>query len=261
VKIEITSDGQTVLEMATKKTAVPGFYERYKDLIHLLLGFLLTGLIGALLTQRLDESNTSRQREFESRKEAIAGSTAFFKELSVLLDGRRWESRQMIFEMHKFVDNYDLNASQAQKEAQLAQLKSAYTIYYKSVSNYNASLNWTRVLIFKYFSKKAELDFYGENDKSGTTNDPNKESITGGFMVLHKLIRESYAQLLVGEETQDSNGKPWWSSIKQAGGEQYTSAMTVASNKMFDKIYRFYNRIRNCMINRRNTSDPVVCNQ
>jgi hypothetical protein len=252
MKIEITSDSQTVFEMATKQSA-PSVYTQYKDLIHLLLGFLFTGLIGTFLTQRLDDSNTSRQREFELTKEAVTGSTSFFRELSVMLDGRRWESQQMIFEMLKFVDKYDPQASTAEKDAQRLQLKSAYASYYKSVANYNASLNSTRVLIFKYFSKNAELQFFGEDYIDGTPGDSNRQSITGGFFTLHNLIREAKDTLLV----DDSSGAPKWSGI---GGAEYTKNLQSAQGKIFDKIYRFYNSIRNCMIYQ-NTVDRKICHQ
>lgn len=157
-------------------------YQRYKELWLLIVGFLLTSLVGAWITgfhQSLADARSDRETRAANARTTGMDTLA---RISEDISRRHYHSLRMI----------DQVRAEHRDDPPAAETGAAIRASYASaMEHWNLHWNLMRVLIKRGFSPDLERMFYDyEGDKAHeAAGDTAALSITGKFRTLHRAIR------------------------------------------------------------------------
>ena len=138
-------------------------FGRYHDIIILLVGFVLTTLVGGYLTQSWQTRSARIQREAEHKRTEQAAATRLFEELSRLMDKRLYRMRRV----HNGLGS-NVSGEKMQKR---------WDSYREVLFEWNENLNRNLALVQRYFG-------YGPRDIL-------ENQIQAGFIELGQLLEGS----------------------------------------------------------------------
>lgn len=141
--------------MATEKNR-ENLFGKWHDVVMLVLGFSLTGIVGTVLTHRFQSENqrqaaaealaeTERVREAERRRWELERATEFYKEFSRLLDARRYHALRLAIAYRDGTG-----------EDKLARINEDYLA---TVIDWNTSLNRNLAFCHLYFGDEVASRF------------------------------------------------------------------------------------------------------
>jgi hypothetical protein len=145
------------------KQEEPKPFGRYDEWIRLFAAFVLTGIIGAIISMHLQERSWRHQRTLGLCDDDKKSATEVASKISDLMDRRLWSLR-------RFVDRL----AQTGKLADAAIERKAYG---EAVAEWNVSLNRNRILVRRYF---------GQNLSDAFMDDVHNK----GFGRLHKSLND-----------------------------------------------------------------------
>lgn len=119
-------------------------FGKYNELVLLLLGFVLTGVVGSYISQQLQLRAWNFQNLADIRERELIIANKTFEEVSILMDKRLYLSRQLIWSLEGNSKSVD------------SKLKDYVSVLY----DWNFSLNRNLAVIEKYFGQEYRKKFY-----------------------------------------------------------------------------------------------------
>ena len=107
---ELEKENQQLKIQLLKKASIspkPTIYFKYKDLIHLIIGFGLTTLLGTIVANYFQNKTWEKDTNSELITVERQAATEVFKEISSLMDKRLYRSKQILKALSK--ENYSNN--------------------------------------------------------------------------------------------------------------------------------------------------------
>ena len=179
--------------MTKKKRILPkSFYLRYKDLILLITGFILTGIIGTTITyyyQKHQQSLVIEVAQYRIDREAAYVAAT---EISELIGKHHFNALQLRGAIEAYIDTPN--------QENLTYLNEQSTIYRASVREWNTAWNKNRTRLRMMFGTPFEARFYTHTDIS---EQEYEQSLTGLFNAMHMELVAAKALAL----SKDKNKK------------------------------------------------------
>ena len=116
-------------------------FGKYHDVIILILGFILTTIVGGYLTNSWQSNSANIQRQKEQANHAIQEATKIFEEISRLMDKRLYRMRRINMGMGSDTKNEEMNKR--------------WDAYRSTLFEWNENLNRNLALIQMYFGQDA----------------------------------------------------------------------------------------------------------
>lgn len=117
-------------------------FGRYHDLILLIIGFLLTTLVGGYLTNSWQKKSEEIQRRSEHKRAEQAAATKVFEEVSKLMDKRLYRMRRI---------HLGLYSDKVSKKS----MDRRWDAYREVLFDWNENLNRNFALVQRYFGNGA----------------------------------------------------------------------------------------------------------
>jgi hypothetical protein len=112
-------------------------FGRYHELVLLVLGFCLTGVLGTIVAQNVQDRSWRFQRDAEHRDREVDAATKVFDDVSRLMDRRLYRTRQVLWALQGNIPEADTTARWADYRAVLYE--------------WNDALNRNLALVERYF--------------------------------------------------------------------------------------------------------------
>lgn len=123
-------------------------FGKHNDLVLLLLGFLLTVVIGGGLTQLWQEKSQDFERQAESLRMERAAATGLFEDLSRVMDRRLYHMRRLHWGIESDLKQEDLNIR--------------WENYRQALFSWNENLNRNLSLAARYFGEQTRARLEGD---------------------------------------------------------------------------------------------------
>lgn len=123
-------------------------FGRYNELVLLVLGFALTGVLGTIVSQNIQDRSWRFQREAEHRDRETDAATKVFDEVSRLMDRRLYRTRQVLWALQRNLPDADTDQK--------------WSDYRTVLYEWNDNLNRNLALVERYFGDEMRGQLEGD---------------------------------------------------------------------------------------------------